>query len=297
MNGWSALHWACYRNHARVVKFLLSQGADAFLQNTKGQTPYDLAKSDEVRAMLPQGENVEPPPVSTETTEGASLPIIPNYLANPDLLKSWAVPDDLDPEINAPQSSGESQSIEQVTADGKNETERWERISTETDGAGVVAPAPAPNVASIARILDSLKISGGPTTASKVEKRMCSSLTILLSIMIFDLDVRKGNKYMHLLIITGELLIYKTDRGDQNLCGAVFVKPTDTIRDTITQMHAEIDDFPGDLFSFYRHNGKRNVPINKKQYGCLTWDHFAKEEDVIVIVSNDSSHRGDDDFS
>ena len=50
--GATALHMAAQRGHADVVKLLLAKGADAGAKDRRGQTPLDLARSGEVRAMI-----------------------------------------------------------------------------------------------------------------------------------------------------------------------------------------------------------------------------------------------------
>ncbi|KAJ1926033.1 hypothetical protein EC988_010332, partial [Linderina pennispora] len=59
MNGWTALHWACKRGHARIANVLLRAGADPTLKNTQGQTPLDLSKSDEIRALFATIANID----------------------------------------------------------------------------------------------------------------------------------------------------------------------------------------------------------------------------------------------
>ncbi|KAJ1965135.1 hypothetical protein GGI12_000980 [Dipsacomyces acuminosporus] len=94
MNGWSALHWACARGQAKVVDLLIRAGADLDVKNNKGQTPLDLCKSDEIRALFP-GEKAAGGNSAAEAAEEESeIGFTPNYLANPDLTKLWGVPDD-----------------------------------------------------------------------------------------------------------------------------------------------------------------------------------------------------------
>ncbi|CEI88902.1 hypothetical protein G6F70_007406 [Rhizopus microsporus] len=92
MNGWTALHWAAHRGHEHVITALLKSGADPLLKTHKGQTALDLAVKHEAcvallkEAMGDQAQtNVGPEP---------ELPIVPTYLKNPDLEKTWLLPDE-----------------------------------------------------------------------------------------------------------------------------------------------------------------------------------------------------------
>ncbi|KAM6376928.1 ankyrin repeat domain-containing protein 40 isoform 2-T2 [Pluvialis apricaria] len=78
VNGWTCLHWACKRNHAPVVAYLLHAGADKEILTKKGERPAQLTSKREIRKML----GVEDDELS-DLTKDSDLPIIPNYLANP----------------------------------------------------------------------------------------------------------------------------------------------------------------------------------------------------------------------
>ncbi|XP_030362429.1 ankyrin repeat domain-containing protein 40 isoform X2 [Strigops habroptila] len=78
VNGWTCLHWACKRNHAPVVAYLLHAGADKEILTKKGERPAQLTSKREIRKMLGV-EDDELPDLKKES----DLPIIPNYLANP----------------------------------------------------------------------------------------------------------------------------------------------------------------------------------------------------------------------
>ncbi|XP_014804918.1 PREDICTED: ankyrin repeat domain-containing protein 40 [Calidris pugnax] len=78
VNGWTCLHWACKRNHAAVVAYLLHAGADKEICTKKGERPAQLTSKREIRKML----GVEDDELS-DLTKDSDLPIIPNYLANP----------------------------------------------------------------------------------------------------------------------------------------------------------------------------------------------------------------------
>ncbi|KAI9138167.1 hypothetical protein BKA69DRAFT_1093099 [Paraphysoderma sedebokerense] len=104
INGWTALHWAAKRNHDQVVQYLLRNGAKADVQTKQNQFPLDLTTSDSVRSML---RSVTPPSSSTpecptppesvdqQASEERASSFVPNYLANPDLAKTWSSPEEL----------------------------------------------------------------------------------------------------------------------------------------------------------------------------------------------------------
>ena len=50
--GLTALHWAADRGRADLVKLLLKKGADANAKDKDGKTPLDLARKEEMRALL-----------------------------------------------------------------------------------------------------------------------------------------------------------------------------------------------------------------------------------------------------
>ncbi|XP_068510815.1 ankyrin repeat domain-containing protein 40 isoform X1 [Anas acuta] len=78
VNGWTCLHWACKRNHAPVVAYLLHSGADKEILTKKGERPVQLTSKREIRKMLGVEDDELP-----ELKNDSELPIIPNYLANP----------------------------------------------------------------------------------------------------------------------------------------------------------------------------------------------------------------------
>ncbi|KAM8992178.1 ankyrin repeat domain-containing protein 40 isoform 4-T4 [Ara ararauna] len=78
VNGWTCLHWACKRNHAPVVAYLLHAGADKEILTKKGERPAQLTSKREIRKMLGVEEDELP-----DSKKESDLPIIPNYLANP----------------------------------------------------------------------------------------------------------------------------------------------------------------------------------------------------------------------
>ncbi|CAL1533531.1 unnamed protein product [Lymnaea stagnalis] len=75
MNGWTALHWACKRNHVNVVQYLLGKGADKSSTNKEGHVPAQLTSNEEIWQLLGAPPNME--------IKHSSLPITPNYMANP----------------------------------------------------------------------------------------------------------------------------------------------------------------------------------------------------------------------
>ncbi|KAJ2450697.1 hypothetical protein EV183_004103 [Coemansia sp. RSA 2336] len=91
MNGWTALHWACVRGNIEVVGALIRAGAQTDIKNNKGQTPLDVCKSDEIRAIFP---GFEPDSKPDNPPDSASASFVPNYIINPDLSKAWGMPED-----------------------------------------------------------------------------------------------------------------------------------------------------------------------------------------------------------
>lgn len=52
--GRTALHWAAAADRKDVVAMLLEAGADATPKEREGKTAHDLARSDEMRGLLPR---------------------------------------------------------------------------------------------------------------------------------------------------------------------------------------------------------------------------------------------------
>ncbi|KAI8332995.1 ankyrin repeat-containing domain protein [Blakeslea trispora] len=93
MNGWTALHWAAHRGHEHVVVALLRSGADPLIKTQKGQTALDLAANHEQVTQLLQAAVSESDAAISVGPEPA-LPIVPTYMSNPDLEKTWLMPDE-----------------------------------------------------------------------------------------------------------------------------------------------------------------------------------------------------------
>ncbi|XP_065317470.1 uncharacterized protein LOC135925863 isoform X6 [Gordionus sp. m RMFG-2023] len=51
-NGWTALHWACKRNHLSIVALLLKYGADKTLKSFHNQLPHDLTYDQNIINLL-----------------------------------------------------------------------------------------------------------------------------------------------------------------------------------------------------------------------------------------------------
>ncbi|CAM5155995.1 unnamed protein product [Eretmochelys imbricata] len=77
INGWTCLHWACKRNHAQVVSYLIESGADKEILTSKGEMPAQLTSKREIRKTLGVEDEL------ADLKQDSDLPIVPNYLANP----------------------------------------------------------------------------------------------------------------------------------------------------------------------------------------------------------------------
>ncbi|XP_056406064.1 ankyrin repeat domain-containing protein 40 [Hyla sarda] len=76
----TCLHWACKRNHLRVVTYLLEAGADKDVFTSKGERAAQLTSKKEIKRALGV-EDLEPDEVKPES----DLVFIPNYLASSQL--------------------------------------------------------------------------------------------------------------------------------------------------------------------------------------------------------------------
>lgn len=78
VNGWTALHWACKRNHISVVEFLLQKGVNKEILTSKGEKAVDLTTSEDIIKLLGSTQNSS---IVNQTTSSSTF--TPNYLANP----------------------------------------------------------------------------------------------------------------------------------------------------------------------------------------------------------------------
>jgi ankyrin repeat protein len=88
----TALHWAAHRGHEHVVIALLRSGADPLIKTQKGQTALDLAANHE--AVIKVLRSAVGDSVETSIGPEPALPIVPTYMLNPDLEKTWLMPDE-----------------------------------------------------------------------------------------------------------------------------------------------------------------------------------------------------------
>ncbi|XP_077980414.1 ankyrin repeat domain-containing protein 40-like [Glandiceps talaboti] len=79
MNGWTALHWACKRDHVNLAKYLLEHGADKNVQTQKGEKAVHLTTNQQIQELLGGNAGGDDSPVNRED----SLPIMPSYLKYP----------------------------------------------------------------------------------------------------------------------------------------------------------------------------------------------------------------------
>ncbi|KAI8646324.1 hypothetical protein BD408DRAFT_440284 [Parasitella parasitica] len=92
MNGWTALHWAAHRGHEHVITTLLRSGADPLIKTKKGQTALDLAVNHDAAADVLRAVGGDESSVSVGPEP--ALPIVPTYMQNPDLEKTWLLPEE-----------------------------------------------------------------------------------------------------------------------------------------------------------------------------------------------------------
>ncbi|KAF7729666.1 threalose-6-phosphate phosphatase [Apophysomyces ossiformis] len=92
MNGWTALHWAAHRHHENIVRLLLNNGADPSIKTNKDQTAADLGQKHQgILTLLTRASQTGDVVLGVPEPE---LPIVPTYLKNPDLEKTWLLPDE-----------------------------------------------------------------------------------------------------------------------------------------------------------------------------------------------------------
>ncbi|KAI9013009.1 hypothetical protein BC832DRAFT_548566 [Gaertneriomyces semiglobifer] len=93
VNGWTALHWACYRDHEEVARLLLKHGADAHLTTAKGERATDVAKGGARRVLgVAETDGQE----SEQQEVNADGGFVPAYRRQADQTM-WCTPVDLEP--------------------------------------------------------------------------------------------------------------------------------------------------------------------------------------------------------
>ncbi|KAI9217468.1 hypothetical protein BC828DRAFT_391095 [Blastocladiella britannica] len=154
VNGQTPLHWASVRGHAAVITVLLRYGADTSITNAKGLTPRQVAKSDAVRALFPSKGSRSSSPVAADADKENTLPgststgdqdasLVPNYMRNPDLLKTWTSPEELPPGA-------------QPTVLRESDRPPASPVLSATTSVAVPSPAPATTVASSSESIEIL---------------------------------------------------------------------------------------------------------------------------------------------
>lgn len=88
----TALHWAAHRGHEHVVTALLRSGADPLIKTQKGQTALDLAVNHDAAATVLRAAVGDKADISVGPEP--ALPIVPTYMQNPDLEKTWLLPEE-----------------------------------------------------------------------------------------------------------------------------------------------------------------------------------------------------------
>ncbi|XP_061866981.1 ankyrin repeat domain-containing protein 40 isoform X2 [Colius striatus] len=144
VNGWTCLHWACKRNHAAVVAYLLHAGADRDILTKKGESPAQLTSKREIRELLGVKDD-DLPDLKTDS----DLPIIPNYLANPPFpyvynTTSSSIPD---PSLNGSISHSQSQDTDSSSL---ADVEPYARVPSQ-QGHAAAQPFAEGGVSSISR--------------------------------------------------------------------------------------------------------------------------------------------------
>ncbi|XP_066056982.1 ankyrin repeat domain-containing protein 40 [Chamaea fasciata] len=136
VNGWTCLHWACKRNHAAVVAYLLHAGADKNILTKKGERPAQLTSKREIRKMLGVEDEL------TDFKQDSDLPIIPNYLANPPFpyvynTSSTSIPD---PTLNGNLSHLEPQD---TTSPSIPDSDNYRRAGAQLKPGNIAPEAPS----------------------------------------------------------------------------------------------------------------------------------------------------------
>lgn len=85
------MHWAAHRGHVNVITALLKSGADPLIKTNKGQTALDLAANHEEAVSILRSAVGD---VDVTVGPEPALPIVPTYIQNPDLEKTWLMPDE-----------------------------------------------------------------------------------------------------------------------------------------------------------------------------------------------------------
>jgi hypothetical protein len=257
MNQWTSLHWAAKRGHAHVVQYLLSRGADESLKSSKGQMAVDVAATDEVKALFsnasiqsgdktatPSTSSVNPPSNTSSalTTSAPEKTFVPNYLQNPDLSKTWGLPD-------LPSSSNGS---------GSGAPSGFE-FTREEPSRPSLSSAPLP----VVEASNSVSALQNPIGQSQ----SVSNGNVVIGPMLEN--------------ALRELMIYGEFNGIIRPVIALFVRQDALLEDTINQLHDEVD-YTLERLEVARISEGKVIPIHKKQYNQKTWMHFKTGDIMLV---------------
>lgn len=189
MNGWTALHWASHRGQYNVVEYLLQNGADPSLVNTKGETPAQLATHPKVCDLL----NAPPPEQPKVRKDQSELDFVPNYLANPDLTELWDVPSQED--LSSP---SERPSLPLSTIPSSQKTENLSikaELGSTYSEKSTVEPYDAPTIIKEEILIYSSSESSSPVILGAIYADPCITLQALEEQIGYELtDVSKPFK-------------------------------------------------------------------------------------------------------
>ncbi len=77
-----------------------------------------------------------------------------------------------------------------------------------------------------------------------------------------------------------EVLVYRNSKCIQNLVGAVFIRPHESLQTLLDKVQAQLNLFSAKV---YRNNGYVDVPLHRNQLAIEAFDFFPSGTHVLVL--------------
>ena len=172
MNGWTPLHWAAKRGHESIVKYLVQEGADTTLLTKKGKTAAQLSSNTSIKQVLGEEGN------NGLSTVNDTLPIVPNYLRNPEFF--YAAKDESGRLSHREQGISNTNNQELSLVNGQQQG-----VNTSSNSYSSCASQPGEEIVLKLRIADTdekdfieVDLNRGNLTFQTLEKVCCEELGI-----------------------------------------------------------------------------------------------------------------------
>eukprot|EP00730_Choanoeca_flexa_P015699 TRINITY_DN7268_c0_g1_i2.p1 TRINITY_DN7268_c0_g1~~TRINITY_DN7268_c0_g1_i2.p1 ORF type:complete len:316 (+),score=55.17 TRINITY_DN7268_c0_g1_i2:135-1082(+) len=129
VNGWTAMHWAAKRGHAKTLQILLANGGDLKVENTKGDTPADVAEPTCASVLKAAGVSVAKA-FKSKPSVAVTAGFKPSYMAHPEFFYAKATEDRVQGDGTAVGNNKRKQNDEASTEPSPSRSKQSSRPST-----------------------------------------------------------------------------------------------------------------------------------------------------------------------